>query len=566
MQGEEMLLFAELAKEYENALAAHSPELGLLCGKSNVALDRFMDYSMAGHNRWLQQEDDFLLRLDEINNKDMQDSAQYSTYMLLKEHLASKIASRICRSELWDINPLYGWHNIMVNIAEKQPVGTDVYRKLAIDRWQTFDKVVASQIDNLQLGLKLGYTAPKPAVNRVLEQINTILACSTEDSPYFDFALRDGDKQFKRRVVFIIQTIINPSLKKYASYLDMEYMPLARNEIGISSLPSGVQCYEAKLNEATTLKLTPHEIHTLGLNAIHLLEQEVGEIGLKKYGILVMADIFNAAANESKGYFSTEKDILNYNFAALKRVQDKINDWFDPIPKMQANIHPYPDYRAKTGAIGEYLPQNEDGSTAGVFYINTWRPKQQSRIDQEAKLFHELIPGHHLQIALACESKTVPTLNRYLSNAGFTEGWGLYAERLADEMGVYLDDISRLGMLANEALRASRLVVDTGIHAFNWSRELAIDYLKQHTVLSDYMIAGEIDRYIMMPGQATAYLLGKNEIKNLRQLAINHLGDSFDIRQFHHQVLKNGFVSLAVLKSHIKNWLLTFKKDIGHDL
>lgn len=181
--------------------------------------------------------------------------------------------------------------------------------------------------------------------------------------------------------------------------------------------------------------------------------------------------------------------------------------------------------------------------------------KKKSRIDQEATLFHELIPGHHFQIALVYENKTLPPLNRYLFNAGFGEGWALYSERLADEMELYQDEISRLGMLSNESLRAARLVVDTGIHAFHWSREKAVDYLKQHTALSENIIEGEVDRYIMMPGQATAYLLGKNEILRLRQVAKEELGDHFDIRQFHNQVLKNGVVSLSLLKDQIESWI-----------
>ena len=320
-------------------------------------------------------------------------------------------------------------------------------------------------------------------------------------------------------------------------------------------MPSGIECYQAKIQQETTLAASPQAIHDLGLRTMQDLSKEVGEIGAIKYGTEDMANIFQQAKQESENYFSSEQAILDYNFAALDRVQAKVADWFMTLPTTPGTIRPYPDYRAKTGASGEYYPPNDAGTEPGIFYINTYDPKSRSRIDQEATLFHELIPGHHFQIALHYENTNLPTLTRYLFNAGFGEGWALYVERLADEMGLYQDDISRLGMLSNEALRSARLVVDTGIHSFDWSREQAVDYLKKHTALSESIIEGEVDRYIMMPGQATAYMLGKTEIVRLRGLAQEQLGTRFDIRQFHDQVLKNGAVTLPMLQTQIERWL-----------
>ncbi|WP_115332453.1 DUF885 domain-containing protein [Legionella busanensis] len=558
-----MSKFSELANEYENSLFEYSPELGLFWGRStNIALDRFMDSSLEGYAAWLKQEDNFLLKLNELNEKDLENTPEYTTYLLLKETLEAKKASRICREELWDINPAFGWHNKMAIVAEKQPIGTPEYRRLALTRWQSFDKVVDDQINNLKWGLKLGYTAPKPAAKRVLTQLRIIIDGPIKESPYFDFARRDGDEKFKAQVEDLIKIIINPSLKKYTDYLENEYIPSTRNEIGVGVLPAGAKCYQAKLKQETTLNLTPSEIHALGLQAMQKISDEVVEIGLKKYGIKDLTAIFERAKNESVNYFSTEQDILDYNFAALEKVKSKVSEWFDIMPKTEGTIKAYPAHRAKTGASGEYHPPNDAGTKPGIFYINTYEPTKKSRIDQEATLFHELIPGHHFQIALTYENKALPTLNRYLFNAGFGEGWALYVERLADEMGLYQDDISRLGMLSNESLRAARLVIDTGIHAFHWSREKAVNYLKQHTALSDNIIEGEIDRYIMMPGQATAYLLGKNEIQSLRQIAKKDLGAHFDIRHFHNEVLKNGMVSLSILRTQIKAWIEQNKASI----
>ena len=553
--------FSAIANVYETALFEYQPELGIFWGKSDVALDRFMDSSIEGYQHWWQQEDDFLTALTELDMKSFQNSSQYVTYQLLKETLAANQASRICREELWDVNPASGWYSNLAMIAEKQPVGTPAYRQQALTRWRTFGKVADDQINNLKLGLQLGYTAPKPAVKRVLMQLSIILNTPIEESPYFAFALRDDDPVFSGQIKDLVKTVIHPAIQKYADYLEKEYLPLAREEIGVWAIPSSAACYQAKIKQETTLSVTPKEIHELGLKTMLDLSKEVGDIGFKKYASRDMAYIFQRAKDESQNYFSSEQDILDYNFAALQRVQELLPKWFGKRPQTEGTIRPYPEYRAKTGASGEYYPPNDAGTEPGIFYINTFDPKNRGRIDQEATLFHELIPGHHFQIALHYENHSLPTVSRYLFNSGFGEGWALYAERLADEMGLYLDDISRLGMLSNEALRSARLVVDTGIHAFHWSREQAVDYLKQHTALSENIIEGEVDRYIMLPGQATAYMLGKRTIVDLRNEAKNQLGGHFDIRDFHDQVLKNGAISLSMLQEQIKEWLRSKNND-----
>lgn len=549
------LTFSDIAEEYEHSLFEHMPELGLFWGKSNVDMDRFMDASTEGYQRWWQKEAQLLLALQNLDTQAIQNTSNYATYLLLKETLQANQASRICKEELWDVNPAAGWHNKLAIVAAKQPVGTPDNRKAALARWHTFDRVVDNQINNLKLGVSLGYTAPKPAVQRVLMQINLILQSPIESSPYFDFARRDTDPNFKNQVHHLMETTILPALQNYAEYLEKDYLPVSRMQIGVSALPAGRACYQAKIQEETTLSLTPEDIHIRGLKTIQTLSEEIREIGMRKYGISDTAGIFKRAKQESLQSFKSEQDILDYNLAALARVKAKMPEWFTSMPVTEGIIKPYPEYRAKTGASGEYYPPNEEGTEPGIFYINTFEPEQHSRIDQEAVLFHELIPGHHYQIALHYENKTLPRVNRYLFNAGFGEGWALYVERLADEMGLYQDDISKLGMLSNEMLRAARLVVDTGIHAFGWERAQAIDYLKQHTTLNDNIIEGEVDRYIMLPGQATAYMLGKQEIMHLRQLAKDQLGESFDIREFHNQVLKNGMVSLSILRTQITNWL-----------
>ncbi|CEG61579.1 conserved protein of unknown function [Legionella micdadei] len=553
--------FYKIAADYEKSLFDYSPELGLFWGKSDVAQDRFTDYSIEATEKWQQQEDHFLNALSQLDEAALKKTPVYSTYLLLKETLENKKASRICKEELWDVNPAWGWHVKMAIVAEKQPIGTIENRRLALKRWQTFDRVVDDQITNLKKGLALRYSAPKPAIERVLAQLKIMLNSGVEESPFFNFAKQDNNPVFKQEIASIIGTVINPSLIKYINYLENEYLPLARKVLGVSALPAGAQCYQAKIKQETTLSKSPEEIHQLGLQYIQKLSQEIGDIGLKQYGTSDITHVFQQAQLDPENYFSSEKELLDYNFAALERAKSKLANWFDTVPKTEGTIKPYPEYRAKTGASGEYHPPSEDGTEPGIFYINTFEPQKRNRIDQEATLFHELIPGHHFQIALTYENKSLPSLNKYLWNSGYGEGWALYVERLADEMGLYQDDISRLGMLSNEILRAARLVVDTGLHTMGWSREKAIQFLVDHTSLSKNIIEAEVDRYIMLPGQATAYMLGKAEIEDLRALAKKQLKDRFDIREFHNQVLQNGSLSLPVLRVVIENWLREYDRQ-----
>ena len=546
-----------IANHYEQEYFDLFPEMGLILGRSDVALDRFMDHSLSAQKAWQQKEDGFLAALYRLDENALQGSSEYITYKLLKETLENNKTARICNESLWKVSPIAGWHIETAVVAGKQPVGTTEYRSMALRRWNTFAHLVDDEINNLKEGVKQGYTAPKVAVHRVLEQLNIILSGTPEESPYFDFAQRDGDEVFKAEVLHLIETSINPALQRYASYLEKDYMPVARTAIGVSALPDGVACYQAKVKQETTLPVPAKEIYDYGIQHMEVLKKEVAIIGLKEFGIEDMGLVYQLALNTPEYLFHSEQEILNYNHAALNRVESKIHDWFGIIPTTKGVIKPYPEYRAKTGAAGEYIPPSEDGTQPGIFYINTYQPEKLSRVDHEATLFHELIPGHHMQVALTYEDKSHHSLDKYLWNSGYGEGWALYVERLAKEMSLYSDDISLLGMLSNESMRTARLVVDPGMHVMNWTREQAVDYLRRHTACNQRMIEGEVDRYIMLPGQATSYMLGKREIEILKHLAKTRLQDKFDIRVFHDHILKNGAVSLPMLREQIQRWLET---------
>ncbi|HEV3140541.1 MAG TPA: DUF885 domain-containing protein, partial [Vicinamibacterales bacterium] len=251
--------------------------------------------------------------------------------------------------------------------------------------------------------------------------------------------------------------------------------------------------------------------------------------------------------------FKSRADLIGYSQAALARAKAAMHDWFGLLPKADVVIQPYPKFREKNGP-NEYNPPAEDGSRPAVFFINAYRAETKSRAEAESTAFHETIPGHQLQGAIALERKEIHPIGRYLGNAGYQEGWALYTERLADEMKLYSSDLDRLGMLSSQALRAARLVVDSGLHTLGWTRDQAIEYMLAHTAEPKDDVVSEIDRYIIYPGQATAYMLGKIAIGQARESAQQAMGPKFDIKAFHDRVLEDGAVPVSFLKEKIQKW------------
>ena len=549
-----------IANSYEKEFFNHFPEHGLFWGKTDIPLDRFTDHSLSALENWNKKEDAFLFQLNKLPESELSNTPEHITYLLLKQHLENNIADRISKNELWSVDPLQGWHNMLTMIADKQPIETLEQQKKALIRWETVGRIADDEIQNLSIGLKKGYSAPKPAVERVIAQLKLIINTPIADSAFLDFTKKSTNEDFKNQFLHIVKNSIYPALTRYLTFLENDYLPKAREEIGLSALPDGKAAYQAKIKKETTLNITPEEVYQYGLAYMDKLTNEIMTIGQKEFGTNDLVEIFHQTKTNPKYLYKSEEEILAYNQSALERAIQKAPEWFDKMPIAEGVLKPYPLHRAKTGAPGEYHPPSLDGSRPGIFYINTFEPEKRSRADHEATLFHELIPGHHFQIALVQEDKSQNSINQYLWNCGYGEGWALYVERLADKMGLYSDEIARLGMLSNEALRAARLVVDPGIHYMNWTRQEAIEYLKKHTALKQETIESEVDRYIMLPGQATSYMLGKREIEDLQKLSIEKLGDKFSYREFHNQVLKNGTVTLPMLKEQILQWIASVKQ------
>jgi uncharacterized protein (DUF885 family) len=305
----------------------------------------------------------------------------------------------------------------------------------------------------------------------------------------------------------------------------------------------------------TSLALPAEEIHRIGLAELARIRAEMITLGKRLFGTDDLAVVQRRLRTDPKLFFATREEVEAKAAEALARADAAMPRWFGRLPKTLCHVKRVEGYEEKDTTIAYYRQPAVDGSRPGTYYINTYAPETRPRYEAEVLAFHESIPGHHTQIALAQEKTGIPEFRKHLGVTAYVEGWALYTERLADEMGLYSADLDRMGMLSFDAWRASRLVVDTGIHVMGWSREQAIRTMLDNTVLAENNVVNEVDRYIGWPGQALAYKLGQREIFALRHEAEQRLGARFDLRAFHDVVLANGAVSLAVLRGEVERWI-----------
>jgi uncharacterized protein (DUF885 family) len=367
----------------------------------------------------------------------------------------------------------------------------------------------------------------------------------------------DGERDLlnaKLRAVVTGQIV--PAVVRYRDFLRDQILPHARTDKeGVGSLPDGDACYRASIVYHVGLPMSPDELHQLGLTEIARTDQELSELGKKVLGTIDLAGAIGKLRTDKTLYFATREQILAAAQKALDSAKAAIPRYFSLLPKADCVMRETPEYEAPFSTVAYYREPHYDGSKPGEFFVNTYKPETRARYELEALTWHESIPGHHLQIAIAQELGALPAFRKLGGSTAFVEGWALYTERLADEMGLYTSDLDRLGKLSFDAWRASRLVVDTGIHAMGWTRAQAEEFMREHTALTEINISNEVDRYIGWPGQALAYKVGQLEIGKLRTEAEAALGVRFDLKAFHAIVLGAGAVSLPVLDERVRAWI-----------
>ena len=542
-----------IADEYLAALLERRPDMGTYYSIPGARHDRLPDNSLESLAAWQQREDAWLSELDQIGTPAEIGTRDWVTYGILRETLTASIDSRVCRTELWSVSSATGWHTALPSIFEIQPVDTPEHQQQAIDRLSALAVYVDTEIRNLREGLAAGYSAPRLNVPAVIEESRALLA---EGSPLLSPGIRAEDPAFAARLRGVFDREVVPAVQRYAAFIEDTNLDQARESIAVSGNPNGEQCYPAAVRYFATIAPTAAEIHSIGLEQAAVIRAEMSEIIDAHFPGETIESLMARLNTDPKFTFRTRQAVLDYSLAALGAARERMSDAFGRLPKADVEIKPYPAYREGSGT-GEYHASSEDGTRPGIYYIAVVNPEGRSIAGQLSVLYHETYPGHHLQGAISLElGDRVHPIARYLYNSGYGEGWGLYSERLADELGLYAGPLDRIGMLSDQAARAARLVVDSGMHTMGWTREQAVDYMLANTAWVPGDIESEIDRYIAWPGQATAYMLGMLEIRRLRDLAEEELGERFDLRAFHDRVLGNGSVTLPMLEESIEAWII----------
>jgi uncharacterized protein (DUF885 family) len=354
-----------------------------------------------------------------------------------------------------------------------------------------------------------------------------------------------------------VDDLVRPALLSYQEALRSEILPRARDDAhpGICNLADGDAMYAdlARLHASTDH--SPDALHAIGREIVEQVGQELAETGARVWGTTDPAEIFDRLTNDPELRYGDRDEMLEHARRVVTAAEAEAPGWFAVVPEVPCAVVPVPEAEEAGMAAAYYMPGAIDGSRQGTYYLNTSKPTERHRYAAEDIAFHEAVPGHHFQLSVAMESADLAPARRVLYDTACAEGWGLYAERLADEMGLYSDDVARMGLFAADSWRASRLVVDTGLHAQGWTRQEAVDWLAAHTPMPRIEVESEVDRYISFPGQALAYMVGRREIVRLRGMAASRLGTAFDLRQFHDFVLRAGILPLAALARAVERWV-----------
>jgi uncharacterized protein (DUF885 family) len=550
-----------IADEFLAAYYAQFPEEVYEVGYPDAPLDRFGDHSPEALARWDALVDEWLSALNAIDTAALARTPEALTFVFTHERLQALVDRRVCRTSLWNVSPTWtGWQSAVVATLAVQPVATPEDRAAALARASDIPRFIRTEIANLARGKDEGYLAPASNVTAVVAQMDALLATPVDDSPFANPADRAEDPGFADEYLAIIETSVLPAVAEYRDFLANDYA--GREAVGVGANPQGDACYRASVRYWSSLAMDPEDIHRSGLAEMARIQAAMLSIAESEFGTTDLKALFVRLRTEPEFTFASEQAMLDYVEAAVERGRQAVPGWFGRVPDAELVVVPSPAYEMDSGG-GFYSAGAPDGSRPGKYQVGTWNPTGISRAGTEATAFHESWPGHHLQVSIALLNEDLPPILRYMFVSGSVEGWGLYAESLADEMGLYSSPLARLGMLSNEAYRAARLVVDPGIHVLGWTRKQAIEYMLANTAEGEDAVAGQIDRYAAVPGQATAYLVGSLEIQRLRRHAEEALGERFDIREFHDRVLENGGITLPMLATRVDAWIEDVEARVG---
>jgi uncharacterized protein (DUF885 family) len=546
----------DLAEEYWETLLEASPSTATLLGDHRYD-DRLEDLSAeaeeALRGRWASLRE----RVEAVPREGLE-ADDLVTFGLLSAELDDAMASIDQRLIELQSDQMTGFHIDLLQAVPVMAAGDEASANMLVERFRQVPRALEQAAQRFLDGAAAGRTPAAVCVSRSTNMVEGYLASSLDDDPFVNVGGPEGwDRTELRRVV---EEEVRPAYSRMAETLRGGLLPVARDDehCGLSWLgDDGAAIYATLVSHHTTLELPPEEIHAIGMQEVtEKLPAEYAEVGGRLFGLTDSAAVLDRLRTDPALRYATGEEIMADAREAFQAAKAMMGDWFGRLPQSDCAIEEVPAFLAADSPSAYYFPPAGDGSRGGTYYVNTHAPEDKARYETASIAFHEAIPGHHLQLAIATELTDVPRFRRFsLANTAYVEGWGLYSERLAEDMGLYRNDMERIGMLAADSIRACRLVVDTGLHALGWTRQQAIDFMAANTPVSVEEVTVEIDRYIGMPAQALAYKLGQREILRLRASAQERLGDRFDFRGFHDAVLTSGAVRLPILAELVGGWV-----------
>jgi uncharacterized protein (DUF885 family) len=541
----------------------HNPELASTLGDKRYN-DQITDYSVKAVNDGLAREENFLMRLAAIDPAGLTDQEKISRELLLRQIADDQEAADFKEWEM-PLNQMGGIHTVYPRLVAQLSFATVKDYDDWIARLHAIPKAFDQVTTNMSIGMDDRRVPPKYLLEKALDQVKELAAQKPEDSPLalplknFPASIKPAEQErIKTEMLAAIGKEVLPAYLRLARFLEVSYIPAGRAEPGISALPDGAKYYQFLIRLRTTTNLTAEQIHQIGLDEVKRDEAQMLVIANK----LGFADLksFRASLKDNPKLHPASREALLAAYSGyLTPMQAKLPQLFGRLPKAHFEVVAVPDYLEKTSAPAYYESGAPDGSRPGRLFIDTYDAADRNLYGVEVIAYHEGLPGHHLQISIAQELDGLPAFRKFGGYTAYAEGWGLYSERLGKEVGCYQDIYSDYGRLEADMWRAIRLVVDTGVHSQHWTREQMVQYFHDHSNIDEPSIQAEVDRYIAWPGQALAYKIGQLKILELRDRAKTALGDKFDLRAFHDQVLDAGSLPLDVLSDRIDGWIASQK-------
>lgn len=521
---------------------------------------QWQDRSVSAYERRDAARREFLRRVYAIERSALSDADQLN-YELLRKQLQDAVDLHRFGGYLMPFSHQGGIQNLE-NTTNRLRLVTAQDLEDWIARMAGIDVLVDQHIELANTGRKAGLVAPRVLMERITPQLALQIVESPAESPFYrlfatlpDTISTEDQARLRAAAIETIEKTVLPAYRKLARYFERDYLPNARASIGLSVLPGGAAWYELLARSYTTTRMTPDDIHRVGLDEVKRIRGEMQSIIEELEFDGTFHDFLTFLRTDPQFYFDDPDALYQAYLATSKRIDPELVKLFGTLPRMPYGVRPIPDSIAPDTTTAYYSRPAADGSRAGTYWVNLYRPEVRPKYEIEVLSVHEAMPGHHLQIALQQELEDMPMFRRFQGFTAFVEGWGLYSERLGYDLGLYQDPYSRFGQLTYDMWRAVRLVVDTGMHYKGWTRQQAIDFFKDNAAKTEYDIINEIDRYISWPGQALAYKIGQLKILQLRERAELQLGERFDIRAFHDHLLSAGALPLDLLELRMDAWL-----------